>query len=307
MRTATLSKLPLPNTSPHRRELDAIAPRRRELLHCPLSAIDIRPHPAARFINCSCPIHSGCGYATLMHPEIHLGCASSFRCQRTAVSRRSSSDRLVVFRPSTRAETGESCPGPMSARHEKWEMLVSPFVVVAYPAPPVSTRTASRLPCRHAAALPHAPTQAPLPDFGISSTCVTVAGTGHHSGRQSPSPVRISLHLIGHVAGPGNIAYVSPVCDVHNADHPPASARLVCLRSRLRERFRGTNLEDPLTLSAGRSIAVWHRLRSNLPRSGFPPFAVELFTIHDLTWNAEACHRSGRQHRCRRAPCPGLR
>ncbi len=147
-------------------------------------AIDIRSHHAARFIYCRCPIYSSCGYATSMHAEIHLACASSFRCQRTAVSRRSSSGRLVVFRPTTRAETGEPCPGHVSARHEKWEMLVSPFVVVSYPAPPVSTRTASRLPCRHAAALPHAPTQAPLPDFGISSTRATCRG--HRSSLRSP-------------------------------------------------------------------------------------------------------------------------
>ena len=51
-----------------------------------------------------------------------------------------------------------------------------------------------------------------------------IAGTGHHPGRQSPSPVRTSLRLIGHVAGPGNTACVSPARCVHSADHPPASA-----------------------------------------------------------------------------------
>lgn len=139
------------------------------------------------------------------------------------------------------------------------------------PAPPVSTRTASLLPCSFAATLPHAPTQAPLPDSGFSSTCVTAAGTGHHPGRQSPSPVRASLHPIGHVAGPGNGTYVSPASTIHIAVRkrlpPPMS-----FRPPAGGQFRGTNLEAPLT---HQRRSFWRSLAPSpigLTQKRFPAF-----------------------------------
>ena len=112
--------------------------------------------------------HSGCGHATSIHLRVHPACASSFRCQTTALSRGSSFDRIGCL-PTNRSRAGArlSCPGAAPTRLQTWEMLVSPFVVVLHPAPPVNARTASRLPCRFAVTLPRAPTQAPLPDSGI--------------------------------------------------------------------------------------------------------------------------------------------
>lgn len=174
--------------------------------------------------HCSCPIHSGSGKKTSMRRRVHHAGASSFRCQARAVSRRTSSGHVTVFRHPARFLGALCFASPRRHVTNRREMLVSPFVVDTCPAPPVSTRTASRLPCRLVARLPAAPTQAPLPDSGFSSTRATVAGTGHHPGRRSPSPVRTSLHPIGHVARPGNAACVSPAHGAHIADRRPASA-----------------------------------------------------------------------------------
>ncbi len=188
--------------------------------------------------HCSCPIHSGSGSQPPMHRRVHHAGASSFRCQAKAVSRRTSSGRVTVFRHPARFWGGRNLPVPAPARHKSWRNARQPFRCRSVPGITRSTRTASRLPCRLAARLPAAPTQAPLPDSGFSSTRATVAGTGHHPGRQSPSPVRASLHLIGHVAGPGNAACVSPARCAHIADRRPASAaRHVCAR-RLADDFR---------------------------------------------------------------------
>lgn len=152
-----------------------------------------------------------------------------------------------------------------------WEMLVSPFVVVhaSGTTRKCTNGIATALPrCRHASACSYS---GPAPRLRLLKHPRDIAGTGHHPGRQSPSPVRTSLYLIGHVAGPGNAACVSPARCIHNADHQSASAGWH-VYARNCGRFRGTNLEAPLTLSAGLSIAVWHRLRSNSPRSGYPAF-----------------------------------
>jgi hypothetical protein len=123
-------------------------PRGRELLlalgFAPSSsvshhAIGIHPHRAARFIYCSCPIHSGCGHATSMRLRVHLACASSFRCQTTAVFRRSSFDRACCL-PTKRHGPGQILPAPVPHRHvcKHGKLLVGPFVVDKCPAPPVA-------------------------------------------------------------------------------------------------------------------------------------------------------------------------
>lgn len=75
------------------------------------------------------------------------------------------------------------------------------------------TRTSLPLPCSTLAQLASAPTRGTLPDCGISITRPTKPGTGHHSGRRSPSQVSDALRPIGHVARgfhpPGHTPYVS--------------------------------------------------------------------------------------------------
>ncbi len=140
----------------------------------------LSPHQHAEFV-CefdvsrtaprSVQIHSGCGHATSTHMRVHPACASSIRCQTTALSRGSSFDRIGCL-PTRRNGPGQVNPAPAPHRHvckhgKCSSALSSSFM---HPAPPVDARTASRLPCRSAATLPRAPTQAPLPDSGVSST-----------------------------------------------------------------------------------------------------------------------------------------
>ena len=77
---------------------------------------------------------------------------------------------------------------------------VSPFVVVLCPAPPVSTPTTPSLPCKDDDQLPPAPTQATLPDYGVSITSPTRRGTGDQPGTHSSSRVSHRLRNVGHVA-----------------------------------------------------------------------------------------------------------
>ena len=60
--------------------------------------------------------HSGCGHATLMHLRVHVACASSFRCQTTALSRGSSFDRIGCL-PTRRNGPGQVSPAPAPHRH----------------------------------------------------------------------------------------------------------------------------------------------------------------------------------------------
>lgn len=147
-----------PRTNPRRLHRRAIGPHH---------AIGIRPPHAARFIYCSCPIHSGCGHATSIHPRVHPACASSFRCQTTAVFRRSSFDRLAVFRLADAGRGRTSLPRRRTDTSANMGNARQPFRRRYAPGTTRNARTASRLPCRFAAALPRAPTQAPLPDSGI--------------------------------------------------------------------------------------------------------------------------------------------
>lgn len=116
----------------------------------------------------SVQIHSGCGHATSIHTRVHPACASSFRCQTTALSRGSSFDRIGCL-PTRRNGPRQDFPAPAPhrhvCRHEKCSSALSSSFT--HPAPPVDARTASRLPCRSAATLPRATTEAPLPDSGV--------------------------------------------------------------------------------------------------------------------------------------------
>lgn len=173
----------------------------------PARATDMRLHHAARFSNSSSPIHRRSATEPPMDRRAHASCPSSSCRQRRP--------RLPVGPPlaaqmssDNRRLRGQAFPvrsGAGTSRNvgKCSSALSSSICIRHHPDTFVSltrARTASPLPCSFAATLPRAPTQAPLPDFGFSSTCVTVAGTGHHPGRQSPSPVRISLRPIGHVA-----------------------------------------------------------------------------------------------------------
>lgn len=153
-------------------------------------------HQAAEFVReidvpCttkkSVRIRSGCGHATSMHPRVHPACASSLRCQTTALSRGSSFDRIGCL-PTRRNGPGQDFPAPAPHRHvckhgNCSSALSSSFT---HPAPPVNARTASRLPCRAAATLPRAPTQAPLPDSGFSCTRAIIRG--HRASPRPPEP-----------------------------------------------------------------------------------------------------------------------
>jgi hypothetical protein len=74
-----------------------------------------------------------------MRRRVHHAGASSFRCQRTAVSRRSSFGRASCL-PTNRHVPGQIRPAPAPYRHvcKHGKMLVSPFVVDLCPAPPVA-------------------------------------------------------------------------------------------------------------------------------------------------------------------------
>lgn len=166
----------------------AVAPRAhlppRFLLSLHQPAEFVREFDASDTTRSSMRITCGCGHATSMHRRIHLACASSFRCQTTALSRGSSFDRIGCL-PTRRHGPGQDFPAPAPHRHvckhgKCSSALSSSFT---HPAPPVNARTASRLPCRSAATLPRAPTQAPLPDSGFSST--RAINRGH---RASPRP-----------------------------------------------------------------------------------------------------------------------
>lgn len=61
-------------------------------------------------------IHSGCGHATSIHHQVHPGCASSFRCQTTALSRGSSFDRIGCL-PTRRNGPGQDSLAPVPHRH----------------------------------------------------------------------------------------------------------------------------------------------------------------------------------------------
>jgi hypothetical protein len=204
-----LSAMPLLNPSPHRRKPNAVASppartdrrcRHRRQLIDSHPALGIRLHHVARFIHCSCPIHSGCGPATSMHHQVQPGCASSLRCQTTAVFRRSSFDRFGCL-PTHRNGPGQVIPAPAPHRHvcKHGKLLVGPFVVDLCPAPPVALERhrdcLAALPPRFRVLLLRPRSQTPAFEAPARP-----AGTGHHPGCQSPSPVRTSLRSIVHVA-----------------------------------------------------------------------------------------------------------
>ena len=160
-----------------------------------------------------------------MHLRVHPACASSFRCQTTAVFRRSSFDRIGCL-PTRRNGPGQVNPAPAPHRHVckhgKCSSALSSSLCTRHH-PLMHERPRDCLaawPPRFRVLLLRPRSQTPA----FEAPARQFAGTGHHPGRQSPSPVRTSLRLIGHVAGPGNTACVSPARCVHSADHPPASA-----------------------------------------------------------------------------------
>jgi len=160
-----------------------------------------------------------------MHLRVHPACASSFRCQTTAVFRRSSFDRIGCL-PTRRNGPGQVNPAPAPHRHVckhgKCSSALSSSLCTRHH-PLMHERPRDCLaawPPRFRVLLLRPRSQTPA----FEAPARLIAGTGHHPGRQSPSPVRTSLRLIGHVAGPGNTACVSPARCVHSADHPPASA-----------------------------------------------------------------------------------
>lgn len=131
-------------------------PRRRFIRFLRQRTEFAREFDARRTAATSARNHGGCGHATSMHPRIHLACASSFRCQTTALFRGSSFSRIGCLPTRrSRAGAGQPCPGAAPTRLQTWKMLVGPFVVVHAP---VTTRKctngiATALPlCRHASA-----------------------------------------------------------------------------------------------------------------------------------------------------------
>ena len=160
----------------------------------------LREFDVSRTATRSVQIRSGCGHATSTHMREHPACASSFRCQTTALSRGSSFDRIGCL-PTRRkrAGAGQPCPGAVPTRLQTWEMLVGPFVVDICPAPPVAFERhrdcLAALPPRFRVLLLRPRSQTPA-----FQAPARYAGTGHHPGCQSPSPVRTSLRSIVHVA-----------------------------------------------------------------------------------------------------------
>ena len=175
----------------------------------------------ARFIHCSCSTHSNTHSSPcFMHtsPRLHsrnqrashdddrnrVRIAVAGKNRRSTggytptVDRHSAAKRrpspegprltaLAVFRPID-SGPGQDSPAPAPHRHvckhgKCSSALSSSFT---HPAPPVNARTASRLPCRFAATLPRAPTQAPLPDSGFSST--RAISRGHRASPRPPEP-----------------------------------------------------------------------------------------------------------------------
>jgi hypothetical protein len=170
----------------------------------------LSPHQHAEFVSefgvpstatKSVRLHSGCGHATSIHPRVHLACASSFRCQTTAVFRRSSFDRIGCL-PTRRNGPGQDSPAPASHRHvckhgECSSALSSSLCTRHHPLMHERHRDClAALPPRFRVLLLRPRSQTPA----FETPARLFAGTGHHPGRQSPSPVRTSLRSIVHVA-----------------------------------------------------------------------------------------------------------
>jgi hypothetical protein len=138
--------------------------------------------------------HSGCGHATSIHLRVHPACASSFRCQTTALSRGSSFDRIGCL-PTRRNGPGQDFPAPAPHRHvckhgKCSSALSSSLCTRHHPLMHVRHRDClAALPPRFRVLLLRPRSQTPA----FEAPARLIAGTGHHPGRQSPSPVRTSL------------------------------------------------------------------------------------------------------------------
>lgn len=77
---------------------------------------------------------------------------------------------LAVFRPAETGRGRSSLPRRRTDTSANMGNARRPFRRRYMPGTTRNTRTASRLPCRFASTLPRAPTEAPLPDSGVSST-----------------------------------------------------------------------------------------------------------------------------------------
>ena len=141
-------------------------------------------------------------------------------------------------------------------------MHVTAFVVDLCPAPPVSTRTA--LDCLAKDTLPYGDSYLQhSPRLGHLNHLSDPTGTGHHSGRPSPSPVRGTLRTSVHVAGP------IPVC--------PRLPPWHSFRPLLSD-FWEQNLEAPPYPSGKVFLTRFGTVSAYAYRQGpYAPFMVELF------------------------------
>jgi hypothetical protein len=134
----------------------------------------------------------------------------SFRHQKT--SRLPTRPLSTTVSPSQETGAGklESLPAP--ARHQAGEPpypspLSFPFRLSTTCCP----RTRHHCPAADSAGVPSRSTCGTLPDSSLLNTRVNFAGTEHHPGRSSPSPVSCSLRAFGHVARSFS-APCRPVC-----------------------------------------------------------------------------------------------
>jgi len=168
--------------------------------------------------------------------------------------------------------------------HQSGKMHVTAFVVDLCPAPPVSTRTA--LDCLAKDTLPYGDSYLQhSPRLGHLNHLSDPTGTGHHSGRPSPSPVRGTLRTSVHVAGP------IPVC--------PRLPPWHSFRPDTAGRFRGAEYRSPHPILKARFMRCprWFRSGRRLFRGLGAGRRTEAGACHNLPW------RTG-PPRCR-PPGPG--
>ena len=144
-------------------------------------------------------------------------------------------------------------------------------------APPATSGTSSRLPCRLLAR----PTLVGDSYLGLAPTLEDLKhlavwpGTGYHPGPSRASRISAALDVLVHVAKP--VCYGRSYADTHSPSGEPQSPRGLCL-----EISGGRSQKSPLTRSA-EFFAVRHRLPEHLlaspPTRLVGPFTVELFTF----------------------------